>query len=114
TAYDCAADELYFGGSAGGGKTRLLLGLAATKHRRSIIFRREYPQLKEIIDQGREMLAGRARFNANENVWRLDDGRVIELGAVQHEWDKVRFQGRPHDLKSFDELPAFTESQYEF
>jgi hypothetical protein len=33
---------------------------------------------------------------------------------VQHEDNKTDWQGRPHDLKAFDEIPEFTESQYEF
>jgi hypothetical protein len=44
----------------------------------------------------------------------LDDGRVVEFGAVQHEESKEKFQGRPHDLVGFDELPHFTRAQYRF
>ncbi len=113
-AYWNEADELYYGGAAGGGKTDLLLGLAATRHRRSIIFRREYPQLREIIERSREIIGGRGRYNANDHIWRLHDGRLIEFGAVQHEDDKQAYQGRAHDLKCFDELPHFTETQYRF
>src|SRR5690242_6600339 len=50
------ADELFFGGAAGGAKTDTLIGLGLTRHRRSIIFRREYPQLKGIIDRLRELV----------------------------------------------------------
>jgi len=46
-AYDSPADELFFGGAAGPGKTQLLLGLAYTRHHRSVIFRREYTQLRK-------------------------------------------------------------------
>jgi len=46
-AYVSEADILYFGGAAGGGKSDLLLGLALTAHKKSIIFRREYLQLRE-------------------------------------------------------------------
>ena len=38
TAYDSMADILLYGGSAGGGKTDLGIGLALTQHSRSIIF----------------------------------------------------------------------------
>jgi hypothetical protein len=33
---------------------------------------------------------------------------------VQHEWDKQKYQGRPHDLVCFDELPHFLQSQFRF
>lgn len=113
-AYLNDADETYYGGAAGGGKTDLLLGLATTAHRRSIIFRREYRQLKAIVDRSREIIGTAGRFNGQELVWRLPDDRVLEFGAVQYADDVKGYQGRPHDLKAFDELPNFLESQYRF
>ena len=116
-AMESQADELFYGGAAGGGKTDLLLGLAVTQHWRSIIFRREYPQLKGIIDRSREIIGPHGRLNEQSGVWRVDGPggpRVIELGSVPHEKDKDRYQGRPHALKAFDEITHFTESQYRF
>lgn len=113
-AYRCDADELFYGGAAGGGKTDLILGLALTAHRNTLICRREYPQLRQIVERSREIIGEAGSFNANDNLWRLADGRRLEFGAVQRENDKTRFQGRPHDLKAFDELPGFTKSQYQF
>lgn len=113
-AYDSEADELFYGGAAGGGKTDLLIGLALTAHRRSIIFRREYPQLKAIVDRCAEIIGDAGRYNVQSNTWRMRDGRLLELGAAQYEKDVRKYQGRPHDLKCFDELPNFTEYQYLF
>ena len=39
-AFNSEADELFYGGQAGGGKTDLGLGLALTAHKRSLILRR--------------------------------------------------------------------------
>lgn len=113
-AYYSQADELFYGGAAGGGKTDLLLGLALTAHRRSIIFRREYPQLRAIIERGNEIVGPRGTFNGQDHLWRLRRGGSIELGAVQYDGDVDKYQGRPHDLVAFDELPNFTEGQYRF
>jgi hypothetical protein len=113
-AYLSRADELYYGGAAGGGKTALLIGLAVTAHHRSIVFRREFPQLRGILSECETLLAGRGRFNSQANLWRLDDGRRLEFGAVQYEGDAPKYQGRAHDLVAFDELPNFTERQYRF
>lgn len=113
-AYYSDADELFYGGAAGGGKTDLVLGLASTAHTKSIIFRREYPQLKDIIDRSVQIAGQHGRFNGQAAIWRMNDGRTIEFGAVQHESDVNKFQGRAHDLKAFDELPNFTEFQYRF
>lgn len=115
-AYYSQADILFYGGSAGCGKTDLILGVAHKEHQRSIIFRREYPQLKGIIDRGRELFDARnkGRFNKIDSVWRLKDGRTIELGACQHIGDEQKFQGRAHDLKAFDEITHYHELQFRF
>ena len=47
-AYFSQADEVFYGGGAGGGKSALLCGLAIEEHRKAIIFRREYPQIKKV------------------------------------------------------------------
>jgi len=114
-AYHSEADELFFGGQAGGGKSWLLLGLALTAHRRSIIYRREFPQLRELISSSVEMIGQRGRFNETMHIWRdLPGDRMLEFGAVHRETDKQNYKGRAHDLKAFDELPDFLESQYVF
>ena len=88
--------------------------MALTEHRKSIIFRREYPQLREIIERSIDVVGNRGRWNGQSSIWRLNDGRVVELSAAQHEKDKAKFQGRAHDFVAFDELPGFTLSQYRF
>jgi hypothetical protein len=114
-AYESAADVLGFGGSAGGSKSDLLLGLALTSHRRSVVFRREAAQLAALIDRSREILGGRGRFNANSGVWReLPGGRQLEFGGVKDLGDEQRHRGRPHDFIGFDEADQFLEFQVRF
>lgn len=114
TAYNCPADEIFFGGSAGGGKTDLGIGLALTRHRRSIIFRRIYKSLRPIIDRMTEILGSRDGLNQSSYVWRLPQQRQVEFGAMELESDKTNYQGNPHDLYVFDEAPEFTLSQFLF
>ena len=113
-AYSHAADILYFGGSAGGGKTDLLLGLAGTHHRKSIIFRREFPQLAEILDRARQIYQAYGQYNGMSHTWQFRDVRSVEFGAVQIERFMQKYQGRPHDLVAFDEVASFLESQFRF
>lgn len=119
-ALESEADELFYGGAAGGGKTDLLLGLAGTRHHRSIIFRRIFPSLRGIIERSREVYnAGGAThskdsYNESLHIWRLRDGRMVEFGAMQYDKDKENYRGRPHDLYAWDELPEFTEAQFRF
>jgi hypothetical protein len=109
------ADELYYGGQAGGGKTDLILGLAVTSHHRSLILRRESTQLRGIIERSREIIGGNGRLNEVLGIWRdLPDNRQIEMSGCKNESDKSKFQGRPHDLIAFDESVEFLESQVDF
>jgi hypothetical protein len=116
----CQADVVGYGGAAGGGKTDLLLGLAGTAHRQSIIFRREFPRLRAIIERSREIFnASREShlqdsFNEQTHLWRLHDDRMVEFGSLQYEDDKKNYQGRPHDFYGIDEACEFTESQVRF
>jgi hypothetical protein len=114
-AFESQADELFYGGSSGGGKTSLLLMLAIHAHEHSVIFRRTYPELKEVISTSKELLTSVARYNSTDKLWRDIPGRkTLELGAIQHEDDKDNWRGRAHDLKAFDEITSFSESQFRF
>lgn len=114
-AYFCQADELFYGGRAGGGKTDLLLGLAATAHRKTLILRRETTQARDIIGRSTELLYHCGKFNGQTGIWRdLPGDRLIEISGCEHEDSKQKFKGRPHDLKAFDEVCDFTESQFIF
>lgn len=75
------------------------MGLAFCHHERSIIFRREYPQLRELIEKSRKLAGPIGQYNGQEHIWRMNDGRTIEFGAVQYEHSVEKFQGRAHSLK---------------
>jgi hypothetical protein len=107
------ADELFYGGQAGGGKSDLLLGLSLTQHTKSIVFRREYPQLKDLVSRSREIVSTHGSYNGQDHIWTLDHCS-LEFGAVQHETDIQKWQGRAHDLKAFDEITHFSESQFRY
>lgn len=111
-AYESMADILFYGGSAGGGKTDLLLGLCLTSQEHSIIFRREAVQLIGIEERMSSITGTRNGYNSTTGVWRLPGGKVMELGSVKEPGDWMKFQGRPHDMKAFDELAHFTEAQF--
>lgn len=111
-AYDSLADIVFYGGAAGGGKTDLLLGVALTTQQHSIVFRREAVQLTGIVERMASILGTRDGFNSQTGVWRLPGKRVMELGSVKEPGDWVKYQGRAHDAKLFDEITHFTEAQF--
>lgn len=118
-AYEHPAFETYYGGEPGGGKTDLLIGLGLTKHRKSLILRRQATQLPEIVDRLKEILGDKLSrfFRASGNggtFYNIPGGRQIQLGGCDDERDKQKYKGRAHDQKAYDEIGDFLESQYIF
>jgi len=111
-ARDSMADILFYGGQAGGGKSELLLGLSLTTQEHSILFRREAVQLVGLVERMAKILGGRTGYNSQTGVWRLPQNKVLEFGSVAQPDDWMKYQGRPHDAKLFDEIPHFLESQF--
>ncbi|MWA18117.1 terminase [Burkholderia pseudomallei] len=115
-AYECDADLILYGGAAGGGKSDLALGKALTKHRRSLILRREFPQLEGMVERSKEMFRAHGSYN-EKGWWRCNfekKSRFIRFGSVQHEKDLKKLQGRPHDLLVFDEAANFPAAFVQF
>lgn len=113
-AYESTADVLGYGGAAGGGKSALLLGLAATRHKRSVIFRRVFPNLRGIIEESKGVFTDGLGYNDMLHRWARPDGRRLEFEACQYEKDKEKQRGRPRDFYGFDEATEFSRSQVEF
>lgn len=111
-AYYSPADVIGFGGAAGGGKSDLLIGLSSTQHHKSIIFRREYHQIRDIIARAKEITANyRVGFNGTSGMMTLPEGKTLEFGAMKDPDDWENYKGRPHDFKGYDEVTEFLEKQ---
>lgn len=113
-AYYCEADELLFGGEAGGGKSDLLIGLALNEHHRSRILRRINQDAAELGDRLLDVLETDDGFTRNPPTWRGDGGKLIEFRGCELERDKQRYKGKARDFIGYDELSDFLESQYVF
>lgn len=100
--------------------TDLLLGLAGTAHYNSIIFRRVFPSMRGIIERSREVYNCRGdahakdSYNESLHMWRMADGRIVEMGSMQYHDDRENYRGRPHDLYAWDEVTEFSQSQFTF
>lgn len=105
-----------YGGSAGGGKTDLVAGKACTKHQRVLIIRREKAQTEGLIQRLGEIIGSTNGFNSQKSIWRVPVGSqpLIEFGGLDNPGDERRWQGRPHDLKCFDEVTEMREAQVRF
>jgi len=116
-AYFSKADELYYGGQAGGGKTDLITGLAINEHQNSLLLRRTNKEAEKLPVRFEEILGSDDGLNRSTGTWKIPGGnnkRVVDMGGCQLENDKQKRKGIPHDLKAFDEIPDFSESQYTF
>lgn len=112
-AYFCEADELFYGGSAGGGKTALGIGLGITAHERTLFLRREREQAMDAFESVEEMLGSAKGRNGQQLRWDIGNS-MIRFGGVKNEKDKQKFKGRPYDLYVFDEISDFLKSQFLF
>lgn len=110
-------DEVLFGGAAGGGKTDGLLVDAlginpssmAIKKRayQAIIFRRTYPDLKDIIDRSHEIypiVSKAAKYDKAAHVWNFPGGARIEFGFIQRDVERFRYRGRAFGYIGWEEL----------
>jgi hypothetical protein len=115
-AYESEADIVGYGGSAGGGKTDLIAGLVLTKHKRALVARREKAQTEGFVQRMSELLGDTSGLNSQKGIWWLPTEKrtLVELAGLDNPGDERRWQGRPHDLKAFDEVTEQRESQVRF
>jgi len=110
-AYMSEADELFYGGEAGGGKTDLLLGTALNCHRRARIFRRMNAEVDALVDR-MIGIVGTAGIKRNPPANYRTAKQIIHFSGIQHEDDWTKYQGNAQDMFGFDELTNFTRKQY--
>jgi hypothetical protein len=111
-AYYSKADMMLFGGSPGGGKSDLLVGLALTEHHRSVIFRSQSVDLRG-LEERIITIAGRDGWNGADKILRRD-GKILELGHLAKPGAELSWQGRAHDFIGFDEGAQLSRAKVSF
>ena len=116
---EAGADEVLFGGAAGGGKSYgqlidALLYALRYPGSRQLILRRTYPDLERSLIRVSLGLFPREvyRYNRSAHTGQFKNGSVIDFGYCDSEADVYRYQGAEYDTIRFDELTHFTESMY--
>ena len=121
--HESEAEEILYGGAAGGGKSHSILWDAymnCFKHSglRVVMFRRTYPELeKSLIFKSRMYFSeGMGKYNESKKRWIIyceDGGQSwIEFAHCKDESDVFNYQSAEYDIEYFDELTHFTEFQY--
>ncbi len=115
---DMSSEALY-GGAAGSAKSTGML-MAALQFadipgHRALILRRTLVELRAsggLIDLAHQHLDRPTRWNAETSTFTFGSGASLTFGHLDHENDKLRYQGLEYQCVCFDELTHFTESQY--
>lgn len=114
--------EAFYGGAAGGGKSIALLmaALQYVEHPgyNALILRKTFADLNQpeaLIDISKEWLSNTdAKWNSSEHQWTFPSGAVLKFGHLEHEDDKLKYQGAAYHFVGFDELTQFHETQYTY
>lgn len=113
--------EVLYGGAAGGGKSDCLLidawcasyGGITNKNHRAVIFRRSFPELKDLIDRARELypqfIPG-IKYNANDHRFEAPSGATVEFAYLNNDQDRFKYRGRAWNYIGFDELTLWATS----
>ena len=119
--HSCAADEVFYGGAAGGGKSYALLydGLNfCLKHANvdAVLFRRTFPQLEmyHIQVSRREWPSAIGKYNASKYYWQFSNGSRFLFRALKNPGDQYEYQTAEFAWIGFDELTHFLEDQYTY
>jgi predicted phage terminase large subunit-like protein len=114
------ADIAIYGGAAGGGKSWALLA-EPLRHINNpqfsaVIFRRESPMITNeggLKDESMKIYPQiGAKYRETDHKWTFPQKSTIRFAHLQHEDDKLNWQGAQIPFIGFDELTHFTETQF--
>jgi hypothetical protein len=120
-AITCPAEELLFGGAAGGGKSDWLLADALQGAMmygngfRGVLFRRSFPELEELLARAYELYGGLAKYNQQSKKWTFKNGATLKLRYIESDKDVYLYQGHQYSWIGWDELGLYpTDFAYRY
>jgi len=116
------ADELLYGGAAGGGKSDgLLIAPLRWVHEptfNGLILRTTYPEIEEVLVP-RSMrifkaIAPAARYTGDKHAWVFPSGARLRFGYLERDEQVLQYQGAEFQYIGWDELTHFTEHMFRY
>lgn len=107
---ECPADEMFYGGAKGGGKSDFLLALFLKflhygSNHNAIIFRRTYTEFEELLDRSHEIYPSQGGYyQITKRTWIFPQGQTLKMRFLELDKDVHRYQGHQYNLIMFDEL----------
>lgn len=115
------ANEVLYGGAAGGGKTKALImdaffRTAMHPGTTACIFRRTYQELEDtdIKEALSSYPKSVAKYNAGRHEFRLTNGSLILFRHCENPADRFNYSGIEVQFLYFDELTSFEQVIYDF
>lgn len=119
--HESTADEVMYGGAAGGGKSHalrweaLIRSLEIPRHK-ALILRKNFPDLEksQIRASLEEFPREVCKYIGNKRRWEFANGSIIDFGHLDSDTDIYKYKSAEYEYIGFDELTDFTKDQYTY
>lgn len=112
----CPCDEIFFGGSRGGGKSDAAIGRFAIraglygKDYVGVFFRRTLVDLKEAIERSKQIYGPLgARYLGTDKVWLFPNGARVKFAYLDSDSDADNYQGHNYQDVAFEEIQQWPD-----